>query len=125
MCKKPNLPAGSDMKNLLPSLRMNLSSNFAVSLKNSFQSSWFGTSEGMNFSQSGKSCFASLLFPPTVTLIPNHVTKRATHSEKPLEPRQLRVTSRLLRFALPRLPPKVSKLLLFLRMDQWSKTTSH
>ena len=34
------------------------------------------------------------------------------HSEKPLEPRQLRIKSRLLPFALPRLPPKVSMLLL-------------
>ena len=35
------------------------------------------------------------------------------HSEKPLDPRQLRVLSRLLPFALPRLPPKGSMLLLF------------
>ena len=42
----------------------------------------FGRNE---FLQSGKSCFASLLFPPTVTLIPNHDTKRAIHSEKQLE----------------------------------------
>ena len=36
LCKHPNLSALSDMKNLLPSLRMSLSPNFAGSLKSSF-----------------------------------------------------------------------------------------
>ena len=47
LCKNPNVSAGSDMKNLQPSWRTSLSPNFAGSLKSSFQSSWFGPSEGM------------------------------------------------------------------------------
>ena len=43
LCKNPNLSAGSDMKNLLTSLGMSLSSNFAGSFP-----SCFGASEGMN-----------------------------------------------------------------------------
>ena len=61
LCKKPYLSAGSDVRNLLSSLRK--SPNFAGLLKSSFQSSWFGAKEGMNLVRLAATCHSCTSTP--------------------------------------------------------------